>query len=239
MLRREILPPVNFAKVTIQTIYPGASPDEVHDKVTAVIEEELRGVSGIKDVSSISRNDLREINVRIDIDSGRTDQIVNEINRAVQRAATQLPAKLPQGPSIIEQNAKEIPILEITVTGGKQGACRVPDGLSERLEETLDEVSGVSRVRLSGNSERQFQVILSSASLARVNVEFNDVLRSLSSHLINIPAGTISDGKTVRVRYKGKDATMITITKKEDADAIEVIAKLNAALDTFPEKCAG
>jgi multidrug efflux pump subunit AcrB len=279
VIRREILPPVNFAKVTIQTVYPGASPEEVQDKVTAVIEEELRGVSGIKDVSSFSQNDLSEITVRIDIDSGRSDLIVNEINRAVQRASSQLPPELTQGPSILAQKAKEIPILEIAVTGGALGACRVRDGLSERLEETLDEVSGVSRVRLTGNSERQFQVILRSSDLARLDIGYSDVLRVLSSHLINVPAGNITDGKSiqlvrvmgktksvedignivirandagnavriknvakvidcgstphVRVRYNGKDATMLTITKKEDADAIEVIQRLRTALDNF------
>ena len=82
MLRKESFPPVNFAVVTISTIYPGASPEEVQDKVTKEIETELRGIEGLKRVKSTSQSILNAItNQYIAADSTRaTNTTINVIN---------------------------------------------------------------------------------------------------------------------------------------------------------------
>lgn len=84
-VKRESRPPVDFARVTVSTIYPGASPEEVEEQVTLKIENELRGIEGVKDIKSLSATGRSEITLRLDIDSSDPLKSQDEIHRAVQR----------------------------------------------------------------------------------------------------------------------------------------------------------
>ena len=206
LLQKEILPPVNFARITIQTIYPGASPEEVQDKVTTVIEDELRGISDIKDVRSVSQNNRSEINIRIDIDSNNSENVINNIQRAVQRASSKLPSEVLEAPVIIEQKASELPVLEAAIIGPNKNRER--DKIAERLEEIINDIPGVAQVRFTGYSERQLQIMLSREKLAFHQVGLVEVTRAISSHMQNIPAGYIEgDGSKKLVRVMGKVST--------------------------------
>ncbi|MCB0357558.1 MAG: efflux RND transporter permease subunit, partial [Bdellovibrionales bacterium] len=47
-VKSESRPPVDFAKVSITTVYPGASPEEIEEMITNKIEDEIRSVEGVK-----------------------------------------------------------------------------------------------------------------------------------------------------------------------------------------------
>ena len=54
-MQRDQFPTVDFEVLSVTTAYPGASPEDVEKAVTNVIEDELLGVSGIKEVTSTSQ----------------------------------------------------------------------------------------------------------------------------------------------------------------------------------------
>ena len=158
ILQRESFPPVNFATVIVSSVYPGASPEEIHDKVTKTIEDELRGIEGIKDVRSISQNNSSSITIRIDIDNSQSSKVVADIEKAVQRARSRLPSEVTEDPIVMEINAKEIPVLELALVGDNQNRKR--DISAEQLKELLEDVNGVANVRYSGYQEKEIQVLL-------------------------------------------------------------------------------
>jgi len=277
LMRREAFPPVNFAAVFVNTIYPGASPQEVHDRVTKPIEDELRGISGIKDVRSTSQNERSEINIRVDIDGTDSDQVVTDIQRAVQRASSKLPPDILDAPLVNELKAEEIPILEIAIVGSNENRKR--DLLAENLEDHFEDVEGVKGVRLSGYRKRELQIQLDTLKLAQYQVGIQEVTQALASQLKDIPAGFIrsdseiklvrilgktadpnevgnilvrvnEDGRGVKIRdiaqvidaseketllarVNAKEATLLTISKKESADAVSTIENLRVALQKF------
>ncbi|MCB0363632.1 MAG: efflux RND transporter permease subunit, partial [Bdellovibrionales bacterium] len=63
-LNAESFPAVNFAMAKITTTFDGASAQDVETKVTKVLEDEIRSVSGLKDVRSVSQAGRSEIMVR-------------------------------------------------------------------------------------------------------------------------------------------------------------------------------
>lgn len=199
LLPKESYPPVNFATVTVTTIYPGASPEEIEEKITNEIESELRGIEGLEEVTSISQPDRSEIIVRIDIDSGNTDSIVNEIQRAVQRAQSGLPADLPEPPLVREVKAKEIPVIEFALTGPSAGRAR--DALAYRLKKEFEDVEGVSSARLSGYQARQFHVLVNQERMRALDVGLPEVAESIASRARNVPSGYLrTDSRTQLVR---------------------------------------
>jgi multidrug efflux pump subunit AcrB len=207
LMRREAFPPVNFAAVFVDTVYPGAAPGEVHDRVTKPIEDELRGISGVKDVRSTSQNELSRISIRIDIDGADSDQVVTEIQRAVQRASSQLPPDILDAPLVSELKAEEIPILEVALVG--QNSNRARELQSERLQDLFEDVEGVKSVRLSGYHKRQIQIQLDTAKLARNQVGIQEVTQALAAQLKDTPAGFIRSKDSIQlVRIVGKTADL-------------------------------
>ena len=225
LLRREAFPPVNFAQVLVLTAYPGASPEEVQDKITKPIEDEIRGISGIKDVRSTSQNERSEINIRIDIDGADSDQVVTEIQRGVQRAASKLPAGIPDAPLVTELKADEIPVLEVAILGPNQGRQR--DLLAEDLKEILEDNPGVASVRFSGHRKRELQILLDPERLRRTQVGIAEVTQAVSSRLKDVPAGflrTDSTLKLVRVVGKISDAETLgnVVVRANEAQSVRV-----------------
>jgi multidrug efflux pump subunit AcrB len=199
LLPKESYPPVNFATLTITTIYPGASPEEIEEKITNEIESELRGIEGLEEVTSISQPDRSEIVVRIDIDSGSTESIVNEIQRAVQRASAALPSDLPEAPIVREIKAKEIPVIEFALTGPSEGRQR--DALAYRLKKDFEDVTGVSSARLAGYRAREFHVLVNQARMRATDVGLPEVAEAIASRARNVPTGYLrTDTRTQMVR---------------------------------------
>lgn len=206
MLQREAFPPVNFATVVVSTFYPGASPEEVADKITKPIEDELRGIGGIKDVRSTSQSEQSSVKIRIDIDDANPKEVVNDIQRAVQRATAKLPPDLLESPLVMEIKADEIPVLELAIVGSNEGRSR--DRLAEDLKEDLEDVAGISSVRLSGYRERQIQILLDPKKLQANLVGIAEITRALSSRIKDIPAGFTRNNQSIsQVRLVGKITT--------------------------------
>jgi multidrug efflux pump subunit AcrB len=273
-VRRESRPPVDFARVTITTLYPGASPEEVEELITMKIEDAIREVEGIKDVRSVSQPNRSTINVRIDMDNVETSVVVDDLQRAVQRVSD-LPAEVRDPPLFQESNAKEIPILELAILGTNVGRKR--DLLADDLKNKLEDQKGVAEVRLSGFRKREFLILMNPNALQRHYIGISEVTSAVRQRIPNIPAGylrtpgnqkmvrvtgqvdqaeqlqdivirsnfsgqkirvrdvaTVEDGMedpTTLVRVNGKPATLLTVTKKGEADTIRTMDGLQKELD--------
>jgi multidrug efflux pump subunit AcrB len=223
ILQRESFPPVNFATVVVTSVYPGASPEEVHDKITKVIEDELRGIEGIKDVRSVSQNNFSSITIRIDIDNSDSKDVVADIEKGVQRARARLPSEVTEDPVVMEINAREIPVLELAIIGKNNERSR--DKAAEQLKETLEDVPGVANVRYSGYLEKELQILLNREKLNRYGISLAEVFQSLSSQLKNIPSGFLDNKKNIAlVRVVGRNTSIEeinnTIVRSNDAGSL-------------------
>jgi len=206
-LVRESFPPVDFAKVTITTIYPGSSSSEVEEKITIPIENQLRNIEGVKDIKSTSQNERSKIEVRIDIDDPDvvTKDVVTEIQRAVDRVQN-LPPDILERPQILEINAKEIPILEIAVVGPSQGRER--DRWVKKLQRRLEDLKEIANVRLVGYREKEYQVLLDPNKLQQFYIGIPEIRQAVAARTSDTPAGYIKkDDKNQMVRIKAKVAS--------------------------------
>jgi multidrug efflux pump subunit AcrB len=78
-MNAEAWPQVNFAIAIITTQYKGASPEDIEALITKPIEDEVRTVSGLKDVKSTSQTGLSTIMVRIDMDNVDEDEVMDDL----------------------------------------------------------------------------------------------------------------------------------------------------------------
>jgi multidrug efflux pump subunit AcrB len=102
-INAESFPSVNFAMVTIETRYDGASAKDVETKITKPIEDEIRTVSGLKDVRSVSQAGRSKIVVRVDMDNPKVivKDVMTDLQKVIDRAKD-LPGDLREKPKFTE-----------------------------------------------------------------------------------------------------------------------------------------
>lgn len=207
-LRRESFPTVDFATMIIETYYPGAAPDEIEDLITIPLEQELRTVEGFDKVFSVSQAGQSEITIIVELDGYDSDEVMDEAQRAIQRA--QLPGDLQDPPRVIRINSGEIPVFELGVIGENEYERRK---WSEDLQDLLENVDGVANVRFNGYQNRELQILVDEAKLRYFQASLDEVNQALMNRLKDIPGGYIADSqgneKLIRVRGKSFDPAEI------------------------------
>ena len=150
-IQRDNFPSVDLAEMIVTMRYPGASPQDVELNVTNKIEEELKGVDGLRRVTSFSMENISVIDIKIDLDSKDIDKIKTDIRDAVSRT-TGLPPEIDDQPEVREiTTATGIPIIEIGLTGDIPYAELRE--YARRAEKSLEDIHGVAGLNALGVPE--------------------------------------------------------------------------------------
>ena len=199
-LRREARPPVDFARIIITTVHPGASSEEMEELITNKLEEKLQNISGIRNSHSSSSPGLSSITIYLDLDNIDTEQTVNEIHQVVQ-SVNDLPADLLEMPIITHVKAAEIPIMNIAVVGPDKKRSRV----AYELKSLLQNLPNVANITMTSFQNREYQILLNTQKIKQYSISLSEVVRAVKSYSKDISAGTIRSKKTQHsVRVFGK-----------------------------------
>lgn len=184
-------PAVEFGIFTISTVRAGASAEKMELSVTVPVEEELLEVENVKRVISNSMENLSII--QIDADSKATpeqlDQIEEDLQKAIDRAATRLPKDLLEKPSLVAMNGSHRAILSVMVSGTASEA--VQRKIVRNLQSKLREVRGVSSVERSGYRDREVRIMLDPEKMARLALSYDEVSNAIRSRNVTETGGSL------------------------------------------------
>lgn len=201
-LNAESFPSVNFASVTIETRYEGATAEDIRTKITKPIEDKIREVSGLKDVRSVSKSGFSSIFVRVDMDNEDEDEVLDELQKAVD-SVSDLPPDLRDDPIYTELNSEEFPAMELAITGPNEKRER--DLLADHLKEELEDSKRVKDVRLVGWTKRQFNIRLDQVRMRALHIGLEEVLLKIRQRNVDVPGGELkSEGTKKLIRVEGK-----------------------------------
>lgn len=185
-LPKESLPEIVFPTLIIQTLYPGASPQDVEALVTDKIEGKLANLEDLNEISSDSNFGFSTVTVSfnegVDIDRKKleVDSLVNEIN-------------FSQGviePEVGAFNTSEIPLMEISIAGNY--SIFELTSISENIKTEIEKISGVEEVDLKGILDREIHVIVKKPLMYENGLNMNSVQNALSSLNISLPIGGLN-----------------------------------------------
>lgn len=201
-MKYELLPPMDISYVTVQAIYPGASPREVEDQVTKKLEDAVSGIAHIKHVTSESLENLGFVMIEFDSEVDPNDATL-DVQRAVATAQGDLPQSV-KTPSVAKMSLEEFPIIQLAVTSdsGKGELYRL---VKDDVKPRLARIGGIAQVTILGGNEREIRVSLSREKLERYGIPIALVTERLAAANLDFPAGNIkaADGEYV-VRIAGK-----------------------------------
>lgn len=204
-MNAEAWPQVDFAMAIITTHYKGASPEDIEALITKPIEDEIRQVTGLKDVKSTSQTGTSTIIVRIDMDNVDEEKVMDDLQKAVQRVA-KLPPDLEQLPQFLEMKSDEFPAIEVAVIG--TGENRTRDAIADLMKDEIEDLPGTKDVRMTGYREREFTIALNRQKMDELHIGVTEVLQKLKSRNVTVPGGDLEKGRTedlVKLEAKVKD----------------------------------
>ena len=113
---REAMPEIVVPYIFVQTVYPGNSPVDIENLITRPIEQELKGLKGVKKVSSASYQDVSTIFVEFNTNV-TIKQALQDTKDRVDKSKSELPNDLPSDPLVMDFDLSEFPIMNVNISG--------------------------------------------------------------------------------------------------------------------------
>ncbi len=218
-LKVDLLPNVEFPQLTVQTVYPGASPEDVNKQVTDKLETQLKQVEDVKSVKSTSLESVSIISMDFPF-TANMDDVEDQVKSIISE--TNLPDDVE--PEVSRFSFGTIPIYNISLFPEKEGE-NIQAFVNDELVPELKKIQGVNNVSVGGVKESFVSITLDKEKAKEAGVTLNSVKEAINSRDISFPAGTVTDDSiTVPVRVEEAVDTVaelkeITISSSQGAPA--------------------
>jgi hydrophobic/amphiphilic exporter-1 (mainly G- bacteria), HAE1 family len=201
-LKYELLPRISPPFVTITTVYPGASPDEVETSVTRVIEDAVSGIDKINVVRGSSREGASFVTIEF-IQSANVNIALQDAQRKVSEVSGSLP-KDARTPIVTKFALDEIPVIRMSVTSN-MASRDFYQLVKDRIQQRLSKLSGVGQITLVGGDEREIRVNLDADKLRSYGLSVLQVANVVKAANMDFPTGNIKEqNNQYVVRVAGK-----------------------------------
>lgn len=188
---RESEPELIIPIASISVTYSGVAPQDMETLVTSVIERKMTGISGVKEIQSITAegfaNIVVEFNPDVDVDSA-----IQKVRDKVDLAKPDLPEDADD-PVVRDMNTAETPVVLVTLTGA-MGVDELTQ-IGEDLQDRIESLDGILSVELHGDVEREIQIEVDPARVAAYKIPLSDLLEIAIVENVNTPAGSLEVGE--------------------------------------------
>ena len=196
-------PSIDLPVVTVQTTYPGANADIIESQITEPLEESINGISGIRTLSSSSRDGRSQITVEFEL-SVDIENAANDVRDRVSRALANLPKDVDP-PIVAKADADASPIYFINVHSAKRDLLDLNEICQRQIREKFQTVPGVSSVMIWGEKKYAMRLRIDPAKLSSYKLTPLDISNALAKQNIELPAGSIEGANTeLTVRTIGR-----------------------------------
>src|SRR5882724_8279698 len=182
------LPQVDYPTIQILTYYPGASPDVTASSVTAPLERQFGQLPGLNQMTSTSSFGASLITLQFTLEHP-IDVAEQEVQAAINAAATYLPRDLPNPPIYCKVNPADTPILTLGLTSDTLPLSRVEDLADTNLAQKISQLPGVGLVSISGGQRPAVRVQANPTSLSSYGINLDDVRTALQQSSVNQAKG--------------------------------------------------
>ncbi len=186
-INRDLYPSVDFGMMSVSTVYPGASPEDVELNVTNKIEDVLKNITGIDKITSVSMENVSSIFIILDLDTKDQEKVKDNIREAVT-GITDLPADVSEAPSIQDWNTTtSMQILEIGITS--DAPYSEIREYAMQFEKKLRDVEGVSKLEKHGFLAREIQIEISPETVKSYQIPLQEIIMAIQARNIRTTAG--------------------------------------------------
>ena len=185
------LPQVDYPTIQVLTFYPGASPDVMASAVTTPLERQFGELPGLAQMTSTSSLGGSVITLQFDLKED-IDVAEQEVQAAINAAATYLPRDLPNPPVYSKVNPADTPILTLGLTSDTLPLEKVEDFADTNLAQKISQLSGVGLVTISGGRKPAVRVQANPTALASYGLSLEDLRTVLGTANVDQAKGNLN-----------------------------------------------
>src|SRR5947199_2600163 len=188
------LPEVDYPTIQVVTFYPGADPDVMASSVTAPMERQFGQVPGLSQMTSTSSYGSSVITLQFNLELN-IDIAEQEVQAAINAAATFLPRDLPNPPIYSKVNPADAPILTLALTSDSLALSKVEDLADTTLAQKISQLSGVGMVSISGGQKPAVRIQANPTALASYGLSLEDLRATLGQANVDQAKGVLEGAR--------------------------------------------
>ena len=205
-------PDIDRPVVTVTTIYTGASSKILERDVTEIIEDSLSGISGIREITSESRDEVSKIRVEFTLETN-LDTAANDVRDKVSRIAALLPDEA-DNPRIAKSDSDARAIMWIGFSSDILTSIQLNDYLDRNIVDRLSIQPGVASITIGGERKYSIRIWMDPEQIASRQLTIVDVIRAIKNENIERGAGRFeSTEREVGLKLDSKLKTLDEYSK--------------------------
>lgn len=192
----QMIPDLEVRVITVETGWPGATPQDIEKEILIEQERYLRTVTGLKRM--ISTAQMSRGRIELEFPFGV------DVNEALIRVSNAL-SQVPSYPENVDQprlfsdsfSSNAFMYFQLVPIDGNPLGLDIDmlyDFADEIIRPRMESVSGVSQIEIRGGTERQIQINVDAAKLAQRGISLDHVRTAIQNRNRDFSAGDIEEG---------------------------------------------
>ena len=187
---KEANPDVTIPIVYVSLSLEGVSPEDGERLLIRPMEQELRGIEGLRKFTAQSSEGHAA--VTLEFDPGfNPNTALSDVRERVDIARSSLPAEAEE-PRVMEVNVSEFPVLTIGLSGQLDTRERIT--IARRLKEEIEGIANVLEVDIAGEREDLLEIVVDPLVLESYGVDFDTLFNQISRNNRLVAAGSLDTG---------------------------------------------
>jgi multidrug efflux pump subunit AcrB len=201
-MKTTFFPQIESRIISIQAIYPGSSPEEVEEGIVSKIEENLKGLTGVERVTSVSSENTASITVEV-LKGFNTDIILQDVKNAIDRISS-FPVDME--PLIIFKRENLGFAINFAISG--EVPLMTLKMIARQAEDDIRALENVSKVELSGFPDEEIEITFREEDLRANNITFAEAAARVRATNLEVTGGTIkTETEELLIRANNKKYT--------------------------------
>jgi HAE1 family hydrophobic/amphiphilic exporter-1 len=225
----DLMPDITYPTLSISTEYENASPEEVEELISRLIEEAMSAVPGVEEVNSVSAEGRSSVRVTFAWGTD-LDAAANDIRDRLDRIIPHLPEDAER-PTLRKFDLASFPILILGVASNLD-PIQMREIIDNQVKYRIERIPGVASLDVHGGLNREIHVNLNAEKIKALGLPIDQVMNRIEEQNINLPAGSIEQGQmdiTIRTPgiYTNLDQlrnTVVAIREKAPIQLKEIAA---------------
>lgn len=187
---KESNPDVTIPMIYVSVTLEGISPEDGDRLLVRPLEQELRSLEGVKEMSSVSSEG--HSSVTLEFDAGFDAKVaLADVREKVDTARSKLPDEADE-PTVTEVNVALFPVLSVGLSGPIAETELVY--IARRLKENIEGIGEVLSVTIGGDREDLMEIVVDPQVLDSYGIDYNELFNLVSRNNRLVAAGSLDTG---------------------------------------------
>lgn len=196
-IKQEVFPEFDLDIVTVRVPYPGSSPEEVEQGIVLAVEENVRGIVGVKEITASAQESIGVVTLELDEDAD-AQKVYQDIQQEVSRITT-FPEEAEK--PVITLSARRREVLDLQIYGNTSEW--VLRELGEQVRDQLLQTGNVTQVDFDGIRDYEISVEIPQDNLRAYNLTLQQVAAAIANSNVELPGGELkTDTGKILLRFK-------------------------------------